>query len=375
MEGNNSTTTVLTPDTNKSISFEFYGNASDYFKIWIVNMLLTIVTIGLYSPWAKVRNNQYLYANSYLGRHSFEYTANPVRILIGRLIVVGFYAAFIVTGDLLGMYEVALVIMVIFSLMIPWLIRQSMAFRRRYVRFQGINFKLHATTGQFYLFFIKHFFFNLFTLGLAYPYTHNKFQELVIGNTHYGKSEFDYYAKTGDFYLTHLLKVPIVTGIFSFILIIIGSILYAILAKIGFDISPNFTMIDDNLEIDQGGAFFSFIVAATYIYLIILSLLSKGLVDGWIGNIVYNNTNLADYKMQNRWKPLKLSWIYITNFFIVLFTAGLMHPWAKVRALRYKLENMGFEDFDFYKFTSDKTEDVGALGEESADFFDFDIGL
>jgi uncharacterized membrane protein YjgN (DUF898 family) len=28
-----------------------------YFRIWIVNLLLTIATLGIYSAWAKVRRN------------------------------------------------------------------------------------------------------------------------------------------------------------------------------------------------------------------------------------------------------------------------------------------------------------------------------
>ena len=33
----------------------FVGTGSEYFRIWIVNLLLTIVTLGIYSAWAKVR--------------------------------------------------------------------------------------------------------------------------------------------------------------------------------------------------------------------------------------------------------------------------------------------------------------------------------
>ena len=35
--------------------FEFTGSGSEYFKIWIVNVLLTIVTLGIYylTPWLR----------------------------------------------------------------------------------------------------------------------------------------------------------------------------------------------------------------------------------------------------------------------------------------------------------------------------------
>ena len=44
--------------------FEFTGSGSEYFKIWIVNVLLTIVTLGIYSAWAKVRRLRYFYNNT-----------------------------------------------------------------------------------------------------------------------------------------------------------------------------------------------------------------------------------------------------------------------------------------------------------------------
>src|SRR6059058_745587 len=34
---------------------EFTADPKEYFRIWIVNLALTIVTLGIYSAWAKVR--------------------------------------------------------------------------------------------------------------------------------------------------------------------------------------------------------------------------------------------------------------------------------------------------------------------------------
>ena len=54
---------------------EFSGSAGEYFRIWIVNTFLTIITLGIYSAWAKVRTRQYFYAHTGLAGHSFEYLA------------------------------------------------------------------------------------------------------------------------------------------------------------------------------------------------------------------------------------------------------------------------------------------------------------
>jgi len=46
---------------SRPLGFEFRGDGMEYFKIWIVNILLTILTLGIYSAWATVRNNRYFY--------------------------------------------------------------------------------------------------------------------------------------------------------------------------------------------------------------------------------------------------------------------------------------------------------------------------
>lgn len=66
--------------------FRFTGKGSEYFAIWIVNLLLSIITLGIYSAWAKVRREQYFHRNTLLDEQPFEYTGDPVRILLGRIV-------------------------------------------------------------------------------------------------------------------------------------------------------------------------------------------------------------------------------------------------------------------------------------------------
>src|SRR5438309_3489747 len=77
--------------------FAFRGTGSEYFGIWIVNLLLTIITLGIYGAWAKVRTWRYFYANTFIGEHALDYHASPIRILIGRLIAVGVLVAYAVS--------------------------------------------------------------------------------------------------------------------------------------------------------------------------------------------------------------------------------------------------------------------------------------
>lgn len=67
----------------KPISFEFTGQTGEYFNIWIVNLLLSVATLGLYWPWALVRSRRYFHAHTKLDGHAFDYLAKPKNLLIG----------------------------------------------------------------------------------------------------------------------------------------------------------------------------------------------------------------------------------------------------------------------------------------------------
>jgi len=72
----------------ESHSFAFTGSGGEYFRIWIVNLFLSIITVGIYSAWAKVRRERYFHSNLVLDKSTFAYHGNPVAILKGRLVVV-----------------------------------------------------------------------------------------------------------------------------------------------------------------------------------------------------------------------------------------------------------------------------------------------
>src|SRR3954471_6959698 len=72
----------------------FRATGGEYFGIWIVNLLLTIVTLGIYSPWAKVRRLHYFYRHTALAGSSFDFHGSPIRILIGRAIAAGMFLTY-----------------------------------------------------------------------------------------------------------------------------------------------------------------------------------------------------------------------------------------------------------------------------------------
>src|SRR5258706_8822062 len=90
--------------------FIFHGNAREYFRIWIVNLALSIATIGVFSAWAKVRRERYFYGNTWVAGAPFEYLADPINILKGRLIAVSLLIAYVLFGQFVPLAQSVLVI-------------------------------------------------------------------------------------------------------------------------------------------------------------------------------------------------------------------------------------------------------------------------
>jgi len=352
-------------------SFSFEGNAKEYFRIWIVNIALTLLTLGIYSAWAKVRANRYVYANTYLNGSNFEYNADPIRILIGRIIVITIYIAFIIFSKELYMVKVAAGIAFLAFALMPWLIRQAVSFKLRNTSYRHVPFRYTGKTSEFYAFFLLHSLLNIFTLFLAFPFSYVRFKELVIRNSHYGQGNFFFEGKVKTVYEIYFSIIGW-TVLFFFMLLIILGIFSAIFTQMNetFDITTFLSTFDlDNQVIT------SIIGLATLILIYPFIFAQKALSDAYFSNYVRNNTCLENARLKGDIDNFKLAWIAITNVFAVIFSLGLLYPWSKIRYLKYKIEQTFINCYDYDQFESHGYEKGSTVGEEMIDFFDIDIGL
>jgi len=148
------------PDNSRSGQREvtypvtFHGKTSEYFKIWIVNVFLTIITLYIYSAWAKVRTKRYFYGNTSIDGSTFEYHATGKQLVVGRLIaavLVITYTAFQGINAKLSLAALAIIV-----LMFPWAMWRSLKFNARASSFRNIRFGFdgNATPPYFNLFLI-----------------------------------------------------------------------------------------------------------------------------------------------------------------------------------------------------------------------------
>src|SRR5262245_3784981 len=77
-----------TPAGPRTTALGFDGSGSEYFRIWIVNLFLTLATLGVYSAWAKVRKARWFARHTLLLGDRFDFHGDPRRILLGRVVAI-----------------------------------------------------------------------------------------------------------------------------------------------------------------------------------------------------------------------------------------------------------------------------------------------
>jgi len=342
--------------------FEFTGSGGEYFRIWIVNLALTILTLGIYSAWAKVRRLQYFYRNTTIAGSSFDYHGNPMAILKGRVIGILLLVGYNVMGGVhwgLGLIALALLLSIM-----PWLIQRSLRFKLTYSSYRGLRFRFTGSLGGAYQAFLLWPIVGYITLFILMPMAHREIKAYQHNNSLFGDTAFSFDAGVGKFYGVYLKAL--------------GMVLLA-----GFTIGVTFVLLTpvmsiftpDGNERDKASYIgWIFFMAIGFYFLLFL------FIGPWFSarmqNLVWNHTALGPHAFQSDVRARDLFWIYLTNFLGILMTLGLYKPFADIRLARYRLAHTALRaQSDLDEFIATQESAVNALGEETADVFDVDISF
>ena len=325
-----STPAASGPSAPQYTPLEFTGEGWAYFRIWVVNVALTVVTLGIYSAWAKVRMNRYFYGHTQLAGASFEYLAEPLAILKGRIVAV--LALLIYSAVTQSPSLWALIPPLLFMFALPWLVNRSLAFRLTNTRYRNVRFSF---TG-----FKVHVLWLLaagLTVGALLPLALQRQQRFVVEHTRYGLSEFSSELPGGAFYAPALLGLGI---------LLVAGALSALLPAV----AP--------LALALGG------------------LMAYAHFSAQTFNRVLGASELGGHRFEGRLETLPWAWVLISNAVLVALSLGLAIPWARIRAARYRLSHVGlWIDGDLETFLAAEVAQSSALGEELGEAFDLDIGF
>ena len=342
--------------------FHFTGNGTEYFKIWIANIFLTVITCGIYSAWAKVRTRKYFYSNTRLAGGTFDYDGPPWAILRGRIIVGAIFMLFAVSGQF-RVFWLYYLLMGIFLVTLPFLIYKSLRFNLHHTLFRNIRFRFLGSLKDSYIINLGFLLLLPFTIGIILPYTEYRRKRYYFGNIAYGSGLSEYRGKPGRFY-GYYLAAGVILAVFMFIF----SMLMA-------------TMVIDWRGLKSGGAAVNankmmVIIFGMYAIFFILFYVTKTFLFVKLTNYSFEHTGFGNVTVTSTLRFWRLFFITITNMLAVVFSAGLLYPWTKVRYARYCFDRISVTAPDgLNAFTAAQEPEDSAVGDAAAEFFDFELGL
>jgi uncharacterized membrane protein YjgN (DUF898 family) len=332
---------------------EFTGSAREYFRIWIVNLLFTLITLGIYSAWAKVRKKRYLYGCTRLDGDSFDYFASPKVILKGRIVAVVLFVTYAFGTQL---YPVsAYGFWAVFLVALPWLVVRALAFNARNSAYRGLRFDFAATPGQTAKVYIGMPLLVVLTAGLAYPWFMARQKAFVVSRHALGKSRFACDVRVRSFYAAYILAALAMVVLFTPVAFLMG---YAM----------------TRLELPEQFAWAAFVVPAALMYGVYA--LVYAFIRARTANLLWNAAYGPGIRFGSSLSGWKLARIYVGNVLAAAASAGLLIPWAVVRTLRYRLESFSMTvDGSPEHEANPALARVGATGQEFGDIFNLDFGL
>lgn len=209
--------TLITPDPDGGKAAEpmargdFRGKGDELFLIWLVNGFLTVLTLGIYFAWGKVRLYRFFYSNTEFAGDRFRFTGNGKEIFIGTLKAAGVMIALIaalgtaqVGAHAMGAPALSYVFFVAFyavvALLSQYALYATMGYRASRGSFREIRFRLEGNPWRFAREAFPYLLLAAITFGLALPYYSHWKISRIYNNLKFGTLDFAWDAKAGEYW-------------------------------------------------------------------------------------------------------------------------------------------------------------------------------
>ena len=336
--------------------FDFIGRTGEYFRIWVVSLFLSVVTLGIYSAWGKVRKKRYLYAHTELDGTGFEFRATPLAILRGRVIALVLLGGFALSGHVLPIMQ--LVFIIILLALTPWIVVAASRFNARNSAWRNITFSFNGGFWEAARVFLALGLLSVVTLGLMYPYARMRRARFIIEHHRFGDTQIRVDLMTGGFILAYLLAALMLIGIMVlFVAAMIAVVFFAAGAA--------------SRQQPSGMAALAPVAVLYAAYIAVYAFLRAQ-----IGNLTLNGVVVGPLRCRSTLRARDLVWLYLSNIVAILATLGLATAWVTIRMARYRARNLyliGKATPEAFMGTA--TSAGNATGSEVSDLFDVDVSL
>jgi len=310
--------------------FEFTGDWREYFGIWIVNVALTIVTLGVYSAWAKVRRQRWFYGHTRIAGSAFDYHARPLQILVGRIIVLVLIGAYNLA---VNVYPLAggLIGLALFAAL-PWFIARGLRFNARVTSWRNLRFDFTGTYWGAWPGFILWPIAAYSTAGLLAPFASQSGWSYMLGHARFAGRPVACDPDIGQLYRQ--------LGPAALLLAVGGVAAIALIAAMAVLASGSLGDLLAGAGDDPDSTGSALLVAAIVYFALVPFLIVFALAGlvyrAGVRNVVFNATVLdGRHMLHSTIRRRRYLFIAVTNLVATLASLGLARPWAAVRMARY----------------------------------------
>lgn len=386
------TVPLATMPMRHEMDIRFTGSGSEYFRIWIVNLLLTLVTLGIYYPWAKVRRLKYFYGNTQVGGHPLGFHANPLKMLRGYLLVALLLVLYSVAGHVSP--TAGMVALVIVGAIWPALLKSSMQFRLANTSWRGLRFRFHGSVSGAYAailpLFVPAVLFAVLMLGvpdekhppawfggaflgvvmltlLCVPWLWWNLKRYQHDHYGYGPEQTALNAGPGSFYGVFAKTSGVsILGFIAFgvlVAVLVGGIVGASVGIGGTRPNP-VTIAIIAVLLGLSG-------------MLVVQLMPRPYFVSRMQNLLWNRTASTNISFRSTLRFRPLLWLTIRNWLLMVLTLGLYWPFAAVATARMRLEATRVVSDVDPQTLSERTRarEGEAAGDAAGDLFGLDIGL
>ena len=344
---------------------EFTGTGADYFRIWVAHTLLTLLTVGVYSAWAKARRERWFSRHTRLMGDAFNYHGRPNRIFTGRLLaVIGYLVLshapeWSVTGGLL--------LLALFIATGPVFLGSALRFRARNMSWRGARFDFDASARDVYLACLP--VLVLLTMSpmlllvraapvithsaailtvLIWPGVHASLKALQHRSTRLGATRFDFKSATVAFY-----------GLYGKAVLLV----FVLSLTLGWLVKTRSSL--------HGAASVTLMLTLICLYLIVWPYYTVRMQQ-----LVWSHTTYGDIRFKVEIRTTALWQLIGRNLVLILLTAGIYWPFAAVAMARFRVESLSLSSRAplpeaLRTATAAQTR---PLGDAVADLFGIDVG-
>jgi uncharacterized membrane protein YjgN (DUF898 family) len=314
--------------TKEPKSLKFHGTGNALFGILIVNFLLTVITLGIYYPWAKANRLRYLYAETEFDSSRFAYHGTGIEMFKGFIKAIGLfmlvYAIFIFSlfSENTMLIVLGFIFFIsVFIVLTPLAIHGSMKYRMSRTSWRGIHFGYRGDRSELIKLYLRGFFLSIITLYIYLAWFVCDLRRYVIGHIRFGSIGFSYKGQGLDLFILNLkgFFLTILTlGIYSF---------WWFRDILKFYIA-NIRIVKDEHEYE----------------------------------VKFNGT------------PGGIFLLFLMNYFLIIFTLGIAIPWVMIRNIRFIYENSIIDgELDTDKIQQTEEEFKDATGDDLLDMLDLNI--